>query len=104
MIVKGWNRGSPNNRTGGGYGIAIVPEDRDKYFRKTWISVIVELDNQKVVGVTVSPSFWEGCPELRSKMIGRWMLDYGLPPWPKGRLPRFQLGPIGDRRFRLSPL
>ena len=31
MIVVGWNNGSPNNRTGAGYGVRIVREDRDMY-------------------------------------------------------------------------
>ena len=45
MIVVGWNNGSPNNRTGAGYGVRIVREDRDMYFQNTWSSVIIELDN-----------------------------------------------------------
>ena len=32
MIVVGWNNGSPNNRTGAGYGVRIVREDRDMVF------------------------------------------------------------------------
>ena len=103
MIVTGWNNGKHNNITGGGYGIEIDPEDRDKYFRRTWTSVVIELDNEDVVGVTVSPSFWRGCPELRRKEIGKWMLDHRLAPW-KGKRPRSRLELVGHRRFRLSRL
>lgn len=104
MIVSGWNNGKGNNATGGGYGIKMSPKDRDNHFCKTWTSVAVELDAGEVVEARLSPSFWRKCSELRSATIGKWMLDHGLAPWPKGKPPRFQLQPIGDRRFRLSPL
>jgi len=104
MIVAGWNNGKANNVTGGGYGIKIRRKDRDNYFRKRWTSVALELDNGDVVDVRLSPSFWRKCPELRGVRIGKWMLDYGLAPWPRGKPPRFQLEPIGNRRFRLSRL
>lgn len=38
MIVSGWNNGSPNNRTGAGYGIRISKDDRDE----EWDSVEIE--------------------------------------------------------------
>ena len=104
MIVVGWNRGSPNNRTGAGYGIRIAREDRDKCFRKAWTSVTIELDNGDLVDVRLSDSFWSGCTELRRAKLGKWMLDHELAPWPKGKPPRLKLEPIGNRKFRLSRL
>ena len=102
MIVSGWNNGQGNNVSGGGYGIKMSPKDRDNHFHKTWTSVAVELDTGEVVDARLSPSFWRNCPELRRKEIGKWMLDQGLAPWPKGKPPRLSLEPIGIRRFRLS--
>jgi hypothetical protein len=29
-------------------------------------------------------SFWRSCSEFRNTNIGRWLLDRGLAPWPKG--------------------
>jgi len=104
MIVVGWNNGSPKDRSGGGYGIKIGWKDRDNHFGKTWTSGAIELENEEVVNVTLSPSFWRCCPELRRARIGKWMLDNELAPWPKGTPPRLKLEPIGDRRFRLSRL
>jgi len=102
MIVVGWNNGSPNNRTGAGYGIRMVREDRDMYFQKTWPSVIIELDTGDLLDVRLSDSFWRGCTELRNAKIGKWMLDNELAPWPKGDPPNLKLEPIGNRKFRLS--
>jgi len=104
MIVVGWKGGSPNNVTGGGYGMRIKRRDRDHHFRKGWSSVAIDLDSGGVVDIGLSKSFWGECIELRSASVGKWMLDHGLAPWPKGRPPRFILEPIGNRRFRLSRL
>ena len=39
-------------------------------------------------------SFWNGtCRELIARDIGRWFIDLGLAPWPKGRPPRFSMSP-----------
>ena len=102
MIVTAWNNGTPNNKTGAGYGVKIKREDRDKYFQRTWSSVIIELNDEEVVNVKLSNSFWKNCTELRSAKIGKWMLDNGIAPWPKGRPPVLKLEPIDDRKFRLS--
>ena len=103
-MVVGWNNGTPNNRTGGGYGIRVYRKDRDAYFRKAWTSVAVELDNGEVVDARLSRSFWGKSRVLFGKEMGKWMLERGLAPWPKGKPPRFNLEPIGDRRFSLSRL
>lgn len=102
MIVKGWSSGAPNGRTGAGYGVRITHRDRDRYFCPEWPSVTVELDQGATIQVNLSSSFWRRCSELRKQEIGKWMLDRGLAPWPKGRPPQMRLEPIGQRRFRLS--
>ena len=102
MKVSGRSKGSANNRTGAGYGVRIKPRDRDRYFLRDWGSVEVVLDNGEVVDVSLSEKFWTTCPELRSSVIGRWMLDLGIIPRPKSKPPGFDLEPIGDRRFRLA--
>lgn len=70
--------------------------------RGTRGSVEVVLDSGRIVDVSLSEKFWTTCPELRSAVIGRWMLDLGVIPWAKGKPPEFDLEPIGDRRFRLA--
>lgn len=102
MNVSGWSKGSANNRTGAGYGVRIPYDDRDRHLPRDWGSVEVVLDNGEVVDVSLSEKFWATCPELRSAAIGRWMLNQGVIPWPKGKPPGFDLELIGDRRFRLT--
>jgi hypothetical protein len=104
MVVSGWSNGSPNDSTGGGYGIKIRRQDRDEHFGHTWSSVLVELENGEVFDIGLSSSFWTTCPELRRKEIGKWMLDNGLGRWSNGRPHKFRLVPTGDRRFTLSRL
>lgn len=103
MIVSGWNNGSPNNKTGAGYGIRLSKEDRDRYFKKEWDFVEIELEDGEVVKVKLSNSFWNKCTELRSSKIGKWLLEMGYAPWPKGNPPKFRLIPVYERRFKLIP-
>ena len=102
MKVSGWSKGSADNRTGAGYGVGIKRRDRDRHFQRDWGSVEVVLDSGGIIGVSLSEKFWTTCPELRSSVIGRWMLDPEVIPWAKGKPPEFDLEPIGDRRFRLT--
>jgi hypothetical protein len=102
MIVTGCHNGSPNNTTGSGYGVRLRREDRDRHFRSHWPSVSVKLEGGGVP-VDLTPSFWRSCTELRSAAIGKWLLDRGLAPWPKGHPPRLHLTRVGHRRFRLDP-
>ena len=102
MKVSGWSNSTSNDRTGAGYGVRIRYNDRDRYFQRSWGSVEVVLDSGGIIGVSLSEKFWTTCPELRSSVIGRWMLELGVIPWPKYKPPEFDLEPIGDRRFRLA--
>jgi hypothetical protein len=102
MIVTGWNDGSPNNTTGAGYGIRISRSDRDRHFEQHWRSVMIEFEGQATTQANLTPSFWRRCTELRGREIGRFLLDHGLAPWPKGRPPKLRLEPTEPRRFRLS--
>lgn len=94
MIVSGWRIGNPNIKTGTGYGIRLNSNDRDKYFKKEWDSVTIELVKGRVVKVNLSGSFWRDCTELRSKQIGKWMIENRVAPWTKSKPPRLTLEPI----------
>lgn len=104
MIVVGWNNGSPNNKTGAGYGIRLVREARDKLFQKAWTSVAIKLDGGDLVNVRLSNSFWKACIELRSVKIGKWMLNHKLAPWPEGNPPHLIFELVENRKFKLSRL
>lgn len=104
MEVTGWRIGSPNISTGAGFGIRIKIEDREAFFQRDWKTIRIEISPGKTFRVNLSGSFWAACPELRSKWLGRWMLEKGLAPWSKSSPPRINLDPIGDGLFRLKAL
>lgn len=100
MKVTGWNNGSPKD-TGAGYGIRILPKDRDKFFQRNWNSVIIRLEGDEEVEVVLPKSFWRRCPELRSAKIGKWLLKNGLAPWKRNNPPQLELEFVGEQKFNL---
>jgi len=101
MKVHAWNNGSPNNKTGAGYGIAISKTDRDKYFKRSWEYVILQFEDGDNVKVKLSKSFWKDCVELRNQKIGRWLIKHTLTPWEIKNRPVLNLEPIGIKNFLL---
>lgn len=102
--VTGWRIGAPNLETGAGFGIRLSKKDRDNLFKKKWKSIKIQLDSGIIFEPKLSKSFWGSCPEIRSKWIGKWMLEKGLAPWPKNSPPRMKLKSTGVRIFRLSQI
>jgi len=101
MIVTAWNNGA-HHESGAGYGLKISAGDRDRYFRREWGSVILELEGVlDPISVNIDkPSFWDpACGELISKEIGQWLRSNAKAPWPKWRPPKFSMEPISDNRF-----
>ena len=98
MKVTAWNNGSLL-KSGAGYGLKVSIRDRDTYFDPGVESVILRLPNSKEVAVnTAKASFWSGtCRELIDREIGRWLIDSGYAPWPKGNPPKFNLTRTGER-------
>ncbi len=104
MIVTGWNNGSPNNRTGAGYGIRITAQDQERYIKKSWSLVSIEFESGDSVNIRLSASFWRKCSELRNTKIGKWMINNRFAPWPKGSPPNLKLEPVAEGTFRLNHL
>ncbi len=104
MIVSGWKTGAFNIKTGSGYGIRIKAIDRDLNFMPDWQSVTLQLETGLKIEVNLSKAFWGKCPELRNKWIGKWIVEKGLAPWPKGNPLQMKLEAIGVRMFRLSSI
>src|SRR5437016_1220883 len=73
--------------------------DRDKYFDSTWTEVGVALEDGPEVSVSLSPSFWRTCSELRSADLGRWLLGNGAAPWPAGKPPGIAVSHEQGNRF-----
>ncbi len=100
MKISDWSNSTSNEHTGAGYGIRIHSGDRDRYFQSDWSSVEIALDNGEATEASLSDEFWTTCPELKSSVIGRWMLNLGVIPRANGKPPQFDLEPTGGRRLR----
>ncbi len=103
MRGSGWSNGKPTP-SGSGYGVAISRADRDSYFRRSSQSVTLILDHGATVTVKLTDSFWRSCSEFRDADIGRWLLDQGLAPWPKGEPPTFTIEPVEEGVLRVKPM
>ena len=105
FVATAWSNGKPSS-SGAGYGLKISIADRDRFFEKGWRSATLRLE---AGGTTVvaevncaKASFWNGtCRELIGKDIGRWLIDNGFAPWPKGVPPRFRMIPVGVGTFEV---
>ena len=101
IIGKGWYTGPRNYNTGAGFGITTRKDDRDKYFKREWNSVILRLEGIEgdvIVNIN-KPSFWSKCPELIKKEIGIFFKIKGVINWRKGYPPKVELEQIKDNIF-----
>lgn len=104
MIVTAWKTGAPDIRTGVGFGIKLNPQERDRYFKRDWQSIRIKLERRGVIEVNLSKSFWTNCCELRSKLLGKWMIEFNIAPWANREPPKLRLELSGDRLFKLNIL
>jgi hypothetical protein len=105
LVWTAWNN-SKHHKSGAGYGLKVPVDDRDRYFKPEWSSVILELPTKsgfaEVSLNTNKPSFWnKSCHELISREIGRWLRNAALAPWPTQHPPKFEVEVRGERRFRV---
>ena len=102
MNVTAWNNGK-HHPSGAGYGLKIKRSDRDHYFSKSWEMIFMKLPSAKrEIEINIKKDgFWNSCPHLITKEIGRWLIDNGYIPWPKGNPPKFELIQIHDNHFEL---
>ena len=103
MKVTAWNNGS-HHASGAGYGLKVAHTDRDRFFQKSWKSVVIVLPNGEEFDVNIAKdSFWsDTCRELISNKLGKWLIQNNHTPWPKGSPPRFELSVMSDNRFSLD--
>jgi hypothetical protein len=104
MESTAWNNGSFHS-SGAGYGFKVPIDDRDRFFERSWGSVVVELPlNNEFIEVILNidkESFWsESCRELISKKIGQWLISQKFAQWPKGEPPKFNVRLVSQGRFR----
>ncbi len=76
MIVSAYHDGH------GSYGLRVLEADVSLNFRPEWENVTVYLpDERDPISVPLSPSFWEGSPEIRSSHIKAFFSRNELAPW-----------------------
>ena len=77
---------------GGTYGLRVRIADRHRFLGREEVHIVLPVPPREPIGfvATVRPSFWKNCPEFRSAMVGEWLAERGLLPWPTGRPPRFE--------------
>lgn len=100
MLVSTWSNGDPRP-TGSGYGIRISSKDVPTINQYDAIKIKMSGEQKEIV-VSVSASFGNGCHELRSAAIGRWMIGRGLEQWPKGSPHRLTMKRIHSNHFSLG--
>lgn len=84
MIWTAWNNGE-HHQSGAGYGMKVSIEDRDRYFKRSWNTALIELPSDKgfvtAEASVAKKSFWgPQCREMICSDIGRWLRDEGYVP------------------------
>jgi hypothetical protein len=100
MMATGWKNGrrdSPHVE----YGLKLEASDRDRYFRREWRAVRIDLPDGSFAKANTMGEFWGKCAELRSTDLGRWMFGHGYAPWKQRQPPRFKLEHLEGNRFRV---
>jgi hypothetical protein len=99
-----WNNGR-QSPSGAGYGIKLTVAERDELLDRSHASVDLILPDDTVIQAIRcdKKSMWLGnCRELIHRDIGKWMLQIGLAPWPKGLPPRLKLEKDVGKRLKVS--
>ena len=106
FTASAWKAGT--SWKAGTFGLRILDpgKNRERFFRSEWTAVTLHLTGvrRRIVEVSVSPSFWRSCPEMRSSEIGEWLHENGHAPWPKGQPRKFIVTTRGEREFVVKPL
>lgn len=101
MIVTTWNNGGFSN-DGNGYGIRFSKINIPFFKQYGWNELILQLGyNGEEVHCKINDTFWTTCPEVRSKMIGQFLIRNGMGNWDKGKPYKLSLFQLEENRFIL---
>lgn len=100
MIWTAWTNGKS------GFGMKISIADRDRYFKREWGEIELELPKDGgFIRCAINidkDSFWNyTCRELIKKEIGDWLEANKYYPWDDGNPPKFEAKHIKDNVFRI---
>lgn len=103
VLAKAWNNGKflPN---GGGYGVWLTNYFKDEYLDREWSSIILKLEGwEKDAELAINNDvFWARGRELRSGIIGKWLIANGKGQWENDQEPELFLKPLGGNVFAVS--
>ena len=102
LATASLNGKSPDDPVG--YGLRFTKADRDRYFDRAWEDVVLDFAGAPSATVHLTPSFWQSQCELRSVVVGRWLLDIEAAPWARSEAPRIIVTLIDDNRFSVRLL
>ena len=83
---------------GGTFGLRVRVADRCRFAGRHKVEIIlprIRRPSQRLTA-NITPSFWgiypksRICPEFRSAVIGKWLKECNLFPWPGGWPPKFE--------------
>jgi hypothetical protein len=95
--VSTWRNSTHNDNSGAGYGIRI-PSAKYNYLQN-WNKIIIS--NTGNIICRENRTFSKKCPEIRSKLIGLYLIDNKLIQWTH-RIPnKLKLEDLGQNVFKL---
>lgn len=98
-----WTNGSPNYKTGAGFGLRIKSNDLNKFDEHiNDVCLILEGEIDPITVNIKKNSFRNGCGELISKEIGEWFIKNNYDKWQKGRTFKFEITHIVSNGFRVK--
>ena len=103
ISATAWNNGQHHRS---GYGLSVSASDRDRYLRREWGLISLQIGNAEPFSVNIDKqSFWDGsCIHLIHAEIGSWLLASRVAPWPERQPPKFSLAPLSERAFQIRAL
>ena len=96
-----WAGSQLNRSTGTGFGINIPIEQRDAIFKKHWKEIELFLDKESYI-VPITGAFWDSCSEVRSPVIGMWLVKHGADTWPKYHPTKLVMSCLGGNKFKVE--
>lgn len=95
--VSSWRNSTHNNISGAGYGIRIPYSNYN--LLENWQKIIIS--NTEDIVHRSNRSFKKKCPEIRSKLIGYYLIKNNLIDWNKNKTVKLKLEDLGNNVFRL---
>lgn len=95
--VSAWRNSTHNDITGAGYGIRFSLAHYA--ILQNWKELII--GNTGIILKRGNKVLKQGCCEIRSKLIGKYLIQNNLINWQKGKPSKLKLEDLGQNKFKL---